>query len=104
MAFAHIVRLPWLFVTYVSQCWLLGTTRAKYDREKYYQIIYARFNVKCPVSAQTQLQVQLKTRAEVSEGDPPITSLIQGVLSEETDKARLNMAPTRSKHGPGMVL
>ena len=104
MAFAHIVSLPWLFVTYVSQCWLLGTTRAKYDREEYYQVIYASFNVKCPVSAQKQLQVQLKTRPKVSEGDPPITSLVQGVLSEETDKTRLNMAPTRSKRGPGMVL
>ena len=89
MAFAHIVSLPWLFITYVSQCWLLGTTRAKYDREEYYQVIYASFNVKCPVSAQKQLQVQLKTRPEVSEGDPPITSLIQGVPSEETDRQTL---------------
>ena len=42
--------------------------------------------MKCPVSAQKQLQVQLKTRPEVSEGDPPITSLIQGVPGEETDR------------------
>ena len=34
------------------------------------------------------LSVMRKTRLEVSEGDPPITSLIQGEPSEETDGHR----------------